>query len=65
MIKVTRLNGTEYLLNPHLIESVDSTPDTTVTLVSGKKVVIKETPREVVDEIVTYRKRLGISGNEG
>jgi len=65
LIKVTRLNGTEYLLNPHLIESVDSTPDTTITLVSGKKVVIKETPEEVMDEIIAYRKRLGISGNEG
>ncbi len=65
MIKVTRLNGTEYLLNPHLIESVDKTPDTTITLVSGKKVVIKETPKEMVDEIIAYRKRLGISGNEG
>ena len=64
MIKVTRLNGTEYLLNPHLIESVDRTPDTTVTLVSGKKVVIKETPDEVVAEIVKYRKMLGVSGNE-
>jgi len=65
VIKVTRLNGTEYLLNPHLIESVDKTPDTTITLVSGKKVVIKETPKEMVDEIIAYRKRLGISGNEG
>ena len=65
MIKVTRLNGTEYLLNPHLIESVDKTPDTTITLVSGKKVVIKETPKEMVDEIIAYRKRLGISGPEG
>ena len=64
MIKVTRLNGIEYLLNPHLIESIDQTPDTTVTLVSGKKVVVKETPKQVVDEIVSYRKRLGISGNE-
>lgn len=36
-----------------------------VTLVSGKKVVIKETPEEVMDEIIAYRKRLGISGNEG
>jgi flagellar protein FlbD len=65
VIKVTRLNGTEYLLNPHLIESVAKTPDTTITLVSGKKVVIKETPKEMVDEIIAYRKSLGISGNEG
>lgn len=64
MIKVTRLNGIEYLLNPHLIESIDQNPDTTITLVSGKKVIVKETPKEVLSEIVEYRKRLGISGNE-
>lgn len=64
MITVTRLNGVEYLLNPHLIESIDQNPDTTITLVSGKKIVIKETPQKVLDEIVAYRKRLGISANE-
>jgi flagellar protein FlbD len=64
LIKVTRLNGIEYLLNPHLIESIDQNPDTTITLVSGKKVIVKETPKEVLSEIVEYRKRLGISGNE-
>lgn len=64
MIKVTRLNGVEYLLNPHLMESIDQNPDTTITLVSGKKVIVKETPKEVLSEIVEYRKRLGISGNE-
>jgi flagellar protein FlbD len=64
VITVTRLNGVEYLLNPHLIESIDQNPDTTITLVSGKKIVIKETPQKVLDEIVAYRKRLGISANE-
>ena len=64
MITVTRLNGTEYLLNPHIIEAIDENPDTTVTLVSGKKIVVKESPREVLDRIMDYRKKLGVLGNE-
>lgn len=64
MIKVTRLNGDGYLLNPHLIESIEGKPDTIITLVSGKKVVITETPAEILDEIVDYRKKLGYLGNE-
>ncbi len=64
MIKVTRLNGSEYWLNPHLIEVIEKKPDTTITLVSGKKIVVKETPEELIKEIIEYRKKLGISSNE-
>jgi len=64
LITVTRLNGTEYLLNPHLIEAIEQNPDTTLTLVSGKKVIVKESPRQVLDRIVAYRKKLGSLGNE-
>lgn len=64
MIKVTRLNGVEYWLNPHLIESVEENPDTTITLVSGKKLIVKERPNELIDEIVRYRLKLGVLGNE-
>ena len=64
MIKVTRLNGKEFWLNPHLIEFMEETPDTVVSLVNGKKVVIKEPVEEVVTEIITYRRRLGEGGQE-
>ena len=64
MIKVTRLNGVEYLLNPHLFESIEVNPDTTITLVSGKKIIVKETPEQVLDAIMKYRKKLGVFGNE-
>jgi flagellar protein FlbD len=64
LIKVTKLSGIEYLLNPHMIESIERNPDTTITLLSGKKIIVKESPDQVYDEIVTYRKKLGISGNE-
>ena len=64
MIKVTRLNGAEYWLNPHLIEMIEKKPDTTITLVSGKKIVVKESPEEIIKEIIEYRKNLGISAHE-
>jgi flagellar protein FlbD len=64
VIKVTRLNGTEYWLNPHIIVTIEQTPDTTVSLQSGKKLVVKETPEDIIGEIVRYRQRLGLLGNE-
>ncbi|RKY01254.1 MAG: flagellar protein FlbD [Spirochaetes bacterium] len=65
MIKVTRLNGVEYWLNPHLIEVIEKRPDTTITLLSGKKIVVKESPEEIINRIIEYRRKLGISAEEG
>jgi flagellar protein FlbD len=64
LIKVTRLNGVVYWLNPHMIETIESKPDTTVTLNSGKTLIVKETPEEMLEEIVVYRRRLGQFGSE-
>jgi flagellar protein FlbD len=64
LIKVTRLNGIMYWLNPHMIETIESKPDTTVTLSSGKTLIVKEAPEELLEEIVLYRRRLGQFGNE-
>jgi flagellar protein FlbD len=55
MITLTRLSGSVFLLNADLIERVDSTPDTVVTLVDGKKYVVSETMGEVLDAVVAYR----------
>ncbi len=61
MIEVTRLDGKKYWINPHQIESMEQNPDLTLTLLSGKKVVVKETPEEVIEKIVAYRKKIGIN----
>ena len=53
------MNGKKYWINPHQIESMEQNPDLTLTLLSGKKVVVTESPQEVVDKIVGYRKRIG------
>ncbi len=55
MITLTRLSGSVFALNSDLIERVDSTPDTVITLVDGTKYVVLEGLREVVDSIRAYR----------
>ena len=55
MISLTRLSGSVFVLNADLIERLDSTPDTVITLVDGKKYVVTETMVEVVDAIRSYR----------
>lgn len=58
MITVNRLNDQPLLINPHLIETIEATPDTVITLTTGKKFVVKDTVPEVVDRIVRYRQRI-------
>ncbi|MCA0437361.1 MAG: flagellar FlbD family protein [Austwickia sp.] len=55
MITVTRRNGTTFALNPDLIERVEATPDTVVTLVSGTKYVVAETVDQIVAEVCNFR----------
>ena len=64
MIKVTRLNGKEYYINPHQIESIELRPDTTLLMLSGKSVVVKEGVDDMIEKIVEYRKRIGGFKNE-
>ena len=64
MIKVTRLNGVEYYINPHQIESIEVKPDTNLLMLSGKHVIVKEGVTEVLDRIVEYRQRIGYFKNE-
>jgi flagellar protein FlbD len=64
MIKVTRLNGKEYYINPHQIESIEVHPDTTLLMLSGKYVVVKENVDNVIERIVEYRRQIGAFKNE-
>ena len=55
MIRVTRLNGERFALNPDLIERVEGHPDTVAFLVDGTRYVVKESVDEVLQEIREYR----------
>ena len=50
MIEVTRLNGTTVLINSDLIETVEETPDTVISLTTGKKFIVKDRRRRVGKE---------------
>ncbi len=58
MIKLTRMNGEEFYVNSSLIQFVEATPDTIITLVNAKKITVKEKPELVMDSIVKYQRRL-------
>lgn len=58
MILVTRINGAVFALNPDLVERVDCTPDTVVTLVDGTKYIIAESVPEFIDSVRHYRASL-------
>ena len=58
MVSLTRITGTQFALNPDLIERVDSTPDTVITLVDGTKYLVRESIDEVVDAVLGYRARI-------
>ena len=58
MIPVTRLDGSPFIINGDLIETIESVPDTVVTLTSQKKLVVRESPKELIDGIVAFRRRI-------
>ena len=55
MIDVTRMNGSLLTINNHLIEMVEETPDTVITLTTGKKIIVKESRQEVKNPVKSYR----------
>jgi len=61
MIEITKLNGTKTLINPDLIEMVESTPDTMITLTTGRKIIAKESRQEVNNLVKSYRKELSVN----
>ena len=58
MITVTRLNGKPFVINAELIRSVESNPDTTITLINGDHVIVKESMEQVVALAVEYGRSL-------
>lgn len=55
MILITRLNGPQFALNPDLIERVEATPDTVLTLVDGTKYLISDSVDDVIEKVREYR----------
>ncbi|WP_372594070.1 flagellar FlbD family protein [Actinotalea sp.] len=58
MIVVTRLNGPRFAVNPDLLQRVESTPDTILTLIDGTKYIVAESLDEITELVVQYRARV-------
>ena len=56
MIEVTRMDGTTILINVSLIEIVEETPDTVISLTTGKKIIVKESRQDVKNLVKLCRK---------
>ena len=64
MIEVMRLDGKSYWVNPHMIESMETNPDLTLTMLSGRKIIVRNSPEEIIQKIIEYRKQIGIDKQE-
>ena len=58
MIKVTRLNDSELVINTDLIEFIEAIPDTIISLTTGKKIMVKEAVDEVISKVENFKKRI-------
>ena len=60
MIELTKLNNQKIVINSDLIEFVEAVPDTTITLTTGNRVVVKETVDELVDKVIGFRQKFNL-----
>lgn len=58
MIQLTRLNNSPLMVNSDLIKFVERAPDTVLTLVSGEKIIVLETPEHVLEKIIRFRRTI-------
>lgn len=62
MIEVTRLNGTQILVNADLIELVEETPDTVITFTTGRKIIVKESRQQIKCLVKSYKREIMETG---
>ena len=64
MVWLSRFDGTRFMLNASLIETIEATPDTVITLTNGHHFVVRESPDAIAQEIVAFRRRVVASPEE-
>lgn len=57
MIKLTGLNNQDFILNDDLIERIDITPDTVISTTSGKTLVVRDSPEEIIAKIIEFKRK--------
>jgi flagellar protein FlbD len=58
MIQLTRLNGQPLMVNADLIETVESTPDTVITLVSGNKLIVRDSMDAIQQSVIDFKRKI-------
>ena len=58
MITVTKINDRDIIVNCEHIELIETTPDTILTLSSGRQVIVLDTPEEIVKKTVAYKRHI-------
>ena len=58
MIKVKKINGKDLIINAELIEFVEKTPDTIISMTTGKKIIVKDTSEELIKKVIEYRREI-------
>ena len=58
LIDITRISGKPFTLNSDLIETIEESPDTVVTLTTGKKIIVKEGRQDIKNLVKLYRKEI-------
>jgi flagellar protein FlbD len=58
MVRLSRLNGSRFVVNVDLVTYLEATPDTAVTLTNGDKFLVRETVDEIIAMAVEYRRRI-------
>ena len=60
MIELTKLNDIKFSVNPELIEIVETTPDTVITLTTGRKLIVKESRQDIKNLVLSYKRKIYI-----
>ena len=58
MIELTKLNDIKFSVNPELIEIVETTPDTVITLTTGRKLIVKESRQQIKNLVLSYKRKI-------
>lgn len=58
MVRLTRYDGTKFVLNCDIIQYVESTPDTIITLVTKEKLMVREKVEDVVEAVIDFKRKI-------
>ena len=58
MVKLTRLNGSEFTLNAELIVFIEECPDTVISLTTGQKILVRESATEIKEKVICYKRQV-------